>query len=182
MYWVHIHPKAMIVFVTLSSSQVSTKHLKILETWIKRVCIYIYIYVYMVQRSNFSQPWSWVSHSTVPLPPRWCGGVCGAGCVVGGVWCGGGVVYVGQYIWHGGYGEYGMQLSHVRYVWYVWYVWHVWLVWYVYMVCLECMVCLVCMAGMVCMECMVGIVVVPGDPYHGGGRNTEHETIYIYIW
>jgi hypothetical protein len=29
------------------------------------------------------------------------------------------------------------------------------------------------------MECMVGIVVVPGDPYHGGGRNTEHETIYM---
>ena len=22
--------------------------------------------------------------------------------------------------------------------------------------------------------------VLPGDPYHGGGRNTEHETIYIY--
>ena len=23
--------------------------------------------------------------------------------------------------------------------------------------------------------------VLLGDPYHGGGRNTEHETIYIYI-
>ena len=24
--------------------------------------------------------------------------------------------------------------------------------------------------------------VLPGDPYHGGSRNTEHETIYIYTY
>ena len=24
--------------------------------------------------------------------------------------------------------------------------------------------------------------VLPGDPYHWGGRNTEHETMYIYIY
>ena len=50
----------------------------------------IQVIIYMVQRSNPPPPWTWVSHSTVPLPPVvWWG--CGTvhplpPCGVVGVW------------------------------------------------------------------------------------------------
>ena len=52
------------------------------------------------------------------------------------------------------------------------------------MVCMVCMVttmgmeCLLCKVGMVCMVCMVCMACT--YPYDGGGRNTEHETIYTH--
>jgi hypothetical protein len=69
----------------------------------------IHIYgVYMVQRSNppAPLPWSWVSHSTVPLPPLWCGG--GVGWFVGFVLC----VWS---VWYGMFGKYGMFGMYGRY-------------------------------------------------------------------
>ena len=52
---------------------------------------YIYIYMYIwssVQTPLPPRPWFWVSHSTVPLPPLWCGVVPSAypPCGVVGVW------------------------------------------------------------------------------------------------
>ena len=75
------------------------------------IYIYIHTYIYIYKYGPAFQPpsprpWSWVSHSTVPLPPVvvWWG-VCGAGCVGGGCnVCM--TIYI--YIWHGVYGEYGM--------------------------------------------------------------------------
>ena len=59
------------------------------------VPMYLCIYVYMVQRSKPPppRPWSWVSHSTVPLPP--CGVVGVWYCPPSPLWCGEGVVLHG---------------------------------------------------------------------------------------
>ena len=90
--------------------------------WPHHFCIFFVLvdvyYIYMVQRSNPPppRPWSWVSHSTVPLPP----------CGVVGVW-------YGMLSMHGVYGRSSMaerMVCLVCMIGMVQYVWHEWLVLY----------------------------------------------------
>ena len=80
-------------------------------------CIY-YIWS-SVPTPSPPRPWSWVSHSTVPLPPLWCGG----GVVLSPppLWCGGGLVLYGWLVWYVSLlGMVCLIWQYVRSVWYVW--------------------------------------------------------------
>ena len=109
----------------------------------------MYIYIWSsVPTPLPPRPWSCVSHSTVPLPPLWCGGGVVLSPSPPVVWWVCGTVWmVGMVCKSVGYGMFDMTVC---------------------MVCMVCMVtmmgmeCLLWKVGMVCMACMFGIVCMGG--------------------